>query len=89
MEELKESIINHISLNDAAFSKYQQRGEEELSASQKKILAQNLLDKSVLMFLNRFGNLLKKEHLVYFKQLKYEDKNKEDIIQGTAYEFLS
>jgi hypothetical protein len=82
MENLKENLLNHISLNNAAFCKYQQRDEDELSVSQRKILAERLLDKSTTMFLNRFGNFIKKDHFEYFNSLEYDDKEKEDMIKG-------
>lgn len=83
MEALKESLLNHISLNGAAFCKYQQRNEEELSVQQRKILAENLLNKSMTMFLNRFGNFIEKDHFKYFDSLVYDDKEKEDMIKGS------
>lgn len=81
MEALKESLLDHISLNNSAFCKYQQKDEEELSVNQRKTLAENLLTKSTTMFLNRFGNYMKKEHFEYFDSLEY-DKEKEDMIKG-------
>lgn len=82
MEKLKDDLLNHLSLNNIAFIKYQQRDEEELNINQRKIIAENLLRKSFTMFLNRFGKYLETDHFNYFDGLSFDDKDKEEMIKS-------
>lgn len=82
MEELKSDLLNHLSLNNIAFIKYQQRDEEELNINQRRVIAENLLRRSITMFLNRFGSFLNLKHFEYFDQLSFDDKDKDEMIKS-------
>ena len=88
MENLKNELLDHLSSNNIAFIKYQQRDEEELNINQRKVIADNLLRKSVTMFLNRFSSFLQLEHLNYFDQLSFDDKDKEEMIRSKFIKIL-
>lgn len=88
MDLLKEELLNHLSLNNSAFLKYQQRDEEEMSVCQRKVIAENLLSRSITMFLNRFGRFMNKEHFQYFDQLSFDDKDKDDMIKSKLSNIL-
>lgn len=83
---LKEDLINHISSNNLAFVKYQQRDEDELNLNQRKIIAENLLKKSTTMFLNRFGKLLQVHHFEYFDHIDFNDKSKKEMIKSKFFQ---
>lgn len=82
MEKLKSELLDHLCSINIAFIKYQQRDEDELNINQRRVIADNLLRKSVTMFLNRFSPFLQLEHLSYFNQLSFDDKEKEEMIKS-------
>lgn len=72
LDELKDALINHISTDNKAFFKHQQKDEDDLKQDEKKIILKDILANSHSKFLARFGMVLKKEHLRYFESQNYE-----------------
>lgn len=66
-----EDIANELAGNNEIYFKNQQRGESDLNKEEKANVALDILEKSKVNFLVRFGKYLKSEHLDYFK--RYED----------------
>uniref|UniRef100_A0A182JQX0 DUF2052 domain-containing protein n=1 Tax=Anopheles christyi TaxID=43041 RepID=A0A182JQX0_9DIPT len=61
-------IFDDISCNPRVFYKNQQINDPELTASEKKTILRDVLDKSHCTFLSRFGFFIRDEHLRYFEQ---------------------
>uniref|UniRef100_A0A182Y073 DUF2052 domain-containing protein n=1 Tax=Anopheles stephensi TaxID=30069 RepID=A0A182Y073_ANOST len=61
-------IFDHISNNPQVFYKSQQINDPELTASEKKTILRDVLNKSHCTFLSRFGCFMRDEHLQYFEQ---------------------
>lgn len=70
MTNLKNEMINFIADENQAFFKSQQIDDDELTVNDRKKILNDILLKSHLTFLTRFGKYLKKEHLNYFEQQK-------------------
>lgn len=66
---LKDSILQHISLNEEAHFKNQQRTDPDLTSDEKWQIAKDILDNNPGSFLSRFGKYLNEEHLDYFADL--------------------
>lgn len=72
--DLRNEILDHISANTEAHFKSQQIGEPELTVTEKRSIAENLLNKSASLFLSRFGQYLTYEHFEFFKNCPEEDQ---------------
>lgn len=68
MTNLKNEIINFLAEENQAFFKSQQIDDDELTVNDRKKILNEILLKSHLTFLSRFGPYLKKEHIKYFEQ---------------------
>lgn len=68
MLNLKNDLINFIAEDNRAFFKSQQIDDDELTVIDRKKILNEILLKSHLTFLSRFGPYLKKEHIQYFEQ---------------------
>jgi Coiled-coil domain containing protein (DUF2052) len=69
--DLKEALLAHICYENKAFFKSQQIDEPELNYDERKDIAEEILDKSHVKFLQRFGTNLKKQHLKFFESHNY------------------
>ena len=67
--DLESNILDHIANSSAKF-KNQQRDDPELSFDEKRVIASDLIHKSRGLFLSKFGEHLKIEHLSYFSDDK-------------------
>lgn len=98
LDELKDALINHISNDNRAFFKHQQKDEDDLNVDEKKVILTDILTTSHSKFLARFGMVLKKEHLKYFesqncdefvteqiKQLKFNLDHERTLIKNRRY----
>uniref|UniRef100_A0A1B6ECE4 CCD97-like C-terminal domain-containing protein n=1 Tax=Clastoptera arizonana TaxID=38151 RepID=A0A1B6ECE4_9HEMI len=74
--DLRCNILDHLSVSKIAHFKSQQVGEPELSITEKREIAESLLERSPTLFLSRFGIHLEEEHLIYF----------EKCVNGDSYE---
>ncbi|KAG5675840.1 hypothetical protein PVAND_005710 [Polypedilum vanderplanki] len=83
LDELKESLINHICVENKAFFKSQQKNEDEINFDERKQIVENLLNSSYTRFLSRFGMNVKKEHLKFFElnSHKCNNEQKEMILE--------
>lgn len=68
MSYLKNEIIDFIANENRAFFKSQQIDDDELTVNDRKKILNEILLKSHLTFLSRFGPYLKREHIKYFEQ---------------------
>ena len=75
-DALRERMLDCISRTDAFF-RSQQRGEPDMQREEKRSIASNLLDKSLVTFLLRYGDFLKTEHLKYFESHPENVENSE------------
>lgn len=78
---LRDEVLDHVAaINDTAgiHFKSQQLGEPELNVSEKRRIAETLLDRSHNIFLSRFGHRLLDHHLSYFENAT-SDKSQRDI----------
>ncbi|XP_054258032.1 uncharacterized protein LOC128982953 isoform X2 [Macrosteles quadrilineatus] len=64
--DLKDKLLDHLSLSKDAHFKSQQIGEPDLNQAEKRKIAENVLKHSPGLFLARFGIHLLEEHLDYF-----------------------
>lgn len=67
----EEDIANELASNEEIYFKNQQRGESDLNKEEKAKVALDILEKSKVNFLVRFGKYLKPDHLDYFN--RFED----------------
>lgn len=67
MSNLKNEIIDFIANENRAFFKSQQIDDDELTVIDRKKILNEILFKSHLTFLSRFGPYLKREHIKYFE----------------------
>ncbi|CAB0007641.1 unnamed protein product [Nesidiocoris tenuis] len=65
---LRDSILDHISLNKEAYFKSQQLNDPDLTASEKREIAEQLIDNNTSTFMLRYCKYLKEEHLEYFAE---------------------
>lgn len=79
LDELKECLLVHICNENKAFFKSQQKDEPELEYEEKRQIASNLLNRSHLKFLQRFGFNMLKEHLRYFECNRVDDNESEEV----------
>lgn len=70
MKNLKNEMINFLAEENQGFFKSQQIDDDELTVNDRKNILNEILLKSHLTFLTRFGKYLKKEHIFYFEQEK-------------------
>ncbi|XP_070496978.1 coiled-coil domain-containing protein 97 [Chironomus tepperi] len=77
LDDLRDALINHISTDNKAFFKHQQKDEDDLQIDEKKVILTDILANSHSNFLARFGMMLKKEHLKYFESQDYDEKQEE------------
>lgn len=91
--KLEESVENEILdcvANSSAIFKSQQKGEPELSLDEKRTIARELLAKSHSLFLAKFGEYMKKEHLDYFRcdeedyEIRYHTKRLKRYFDNTT-----
>lgn len=66
VDTIREKMLDHIANKTDVHFKSQQLGEPDLSFSEKRSIAENVLNQSHSTFLSRFGNNLLMEHLPYF-----------------------
>jgi hypothetical protein len=81
LDELRDALINHVSTDNRAFFKHQQKDEDDLQIDEKKVILTDILAASHSKFLARFGMVLKKEHLKYFESQNYDELVTEQIKQ--------
>lgn len=79
LNDLKECLLVHICNENKAFFKSQQKDEPELEYEEKRQIASNLLSRSHLKFLQRFGFNMLKEHLRYFECNKSDENESEEV----------
>ncbi|KAI5711155.1 hypothetical protein M8J75_014631 [Diaphorina citri] len=72
--DLRNEILDHISTNTEAHFKSQQIGDPELTVTEKRTIAENILNKGVGLFLSRFGQYLSYEQLEFFQDSPEEDQ---------------
>ncbi|KAF8771922.1 Coiled-coil domain-containing protein 97 [Argiope bruennichi] len=65
MDQMKESILDCVA-ESRGFFKSQQVGERDLTVSEKREIASNLLSKNVPLFLQRYWKYIKVEDIAYF-----------------------
>lgn len=68
----EELLLNHVARSRAIF-KSQQKDDPDLTFDEKLTIARNVLHKSHCLFLSKFGQYMKKEHLKYFEKIKDDD----------------
>lgn len=67
-ESIKNDMINCLAEEKEAFLRYQQIDEPDFTVIERKKIIEEILQKSNVLFLNRFGKYLKLEHLIYFDE---------------------
>uniref|UniRef100_A0A8D8PY43 Coiled-coil domain-containing protein 97 n=1 Tax=Cacopsylla melanoneura TaxID=428564 RepID=A0A8D8PY43_9HEMI len=72
--DLRNEILDHISTNTEAHFKSQQIGDPELTMSEKRNIAESILNKSISLFLTRFGKYLSHEQIELFQNCPTEDE---------------
>ena len=70
-EALREAMIDRLIQTDAHF-KHQQRGEPDLTAEEKSNIALSILEKSSVLFLERFSKFLSLEDVEFFQDQRQD-----------------
>ena len=70
-ETLKEAMIRRLISTDAHF-KHQQRGEPDLTPEEKSNIALGILEKSSVLFLERFSKFLTTEDVEFFEDQRQD-----------------
>lgn len=66
-DHAKHAMLQRLSFSDAFF-KHQQRGEPDLTAAEKYIIAEDMLSKNKIVFLERFWKYLWVDDISYFEK---------------------
>ncbi|KAL1462474.1 hypothetical protein WDU94_014306 [Cyamophila willieti] len=72
--DLRNEILDHIASNTEAHFKSQQIGDPEFTISEKRNIAESILNKSISLFLTRFGKYLSYEQIEVFQNCPEEDE---------------
>ncbi|RUS85273.1 hypothetical protein EGW08_006974 [Elysia chlorotica] len=70
-EALKQAVMKRLIVTDAHF-KHQQRGEPDLTPEEKSDIASKILEKSPVLFLERFSKFLTSEDLDFFEDQRQD-----------------
>lgn len=77
LNEMK--MLECLAKNENIYFKSQQRGEDDLSLSEKILIASELLGKSKILFLMRFGRFLESHHLDFFENCVAKSEEGEEL----------
>ncbi|XP_014275521.1 coiled-coil domain-containing protein 97 [Halyomorpha halys] len=69
VNDLRYNMLDHLSQNTEVYFKSQQINDPDLTISEKRLIAESILDKNPGCFLSRFGKYLMEKHLEYFAHL--------------------
>lgn len=80
LHELKDALLDYVCTDQKSFFKSQQIGDNDLTYTDKRNIAGELLEKSPAVFLQRFGVNIKAEHLRFFELQKFSD-HQQDLVK--------
>lgn len=78
-QTLRCDMLDYLCKSKEAHFKSQQIGDPELSDSEKRVIAESVLDRNRGTFLARFGNFLLEKHLDYFNDCSEEERYEVDF----------
>ncbi|XP_075225481.1 uncharacterized protein LOC142326721 [Lycorma delicatula] len=78
-------MLDHLCKSKEAHFKSQQIGEPELLDSEKRVIAESVLNHNKGTFLARFGSFLLEEHLDYFTDCSEEERYEVDFYLKTLH----
>lgn len=86
-QSLRNDMLDYLCKSREAHFKSQQIGDPELLDSEKRVIAESILDRNCGTFLARFGTYLLEDHLAYFNDCSEDQRYEVDFYLKRLHAF--